>query len=234
METLNVKDLNFEARCTLIAQVVHAANRQYVEFIGGRANNPSWEELREEERQGLINAIKDLIENPKTPRASHEAWCEARKADGWKRDKVYSHHRKTHPNLVPYNELPFEEQFKDHLFMGISSIFVSGLERYKMIEFTGEPTEVVIDPEEGRDPAPPECPLPTIEEETKDTDTEKADTGNNDTLEAASAKADEQAAAPTEETAKSSTEAEAPAEDKGEKVETAEAPKKKAQPKSSK
>jgi hypothetical protein len=270
METLKVKNLSFDARCELIAQVVFAANRQYIEYIGGRAINPSWEEAHEEHRQSLIKAIKSLITDPRTPESNHEAWCEARKSEGWKLDKVYNSSKKTHPNLIPYRELPFEEQLKDHLFMGIASIFVSGLEMYKMPEFTGE-MESVKTTDEAPDP-------PTIEEltnavneavanddlakalelatennirteeldqaladlnnplpPTEDlTDTQKADTENNDALAAASEKADEQAAAPTEETDKSSTEAKAPAEDKGEKVETAEAPKKKSKPKSSK
>lgn len=283
METLKLKDLSFEARCAAIAQVVHAANRQYVEFIGGRAVNPTWEQIREPERQGLIKAVIDMIKEPKTPATSHEAWCVARKADGWSKDKTYSHARKTHPNLVPYAQLPFEEQFKDHLFMGIASIFVAGLEMYKMIDvieehtdsevvlknqagevITGEdevpvpeqeeypdtdvrgeatenlpePDEVPVpgvDPEEGRDPAPDFIPPPLPDEKpTEDlTDTEKADTGNNDTLKAASAEAVETATAPPEGVDKSSTEAKAPAVD-GEKVETAKAPKKKSKPKGSK
>ena len=107
METLKLKALNFEARCAIIAQVIHAANRQYAECIGGQIVKLSWEDIREEERQGLIKAVIGMIKEPKTPETSHEAWCEARKADGWTKDKVYSQHRKTHPNLIPYNQLPF-------------------------------------------------------------------------------------------------------------------------------
>jgi len=124
METLKLQDLSFEARCGLIAKVVHSANRAYVDAIGGRAFNPTWEEVGEEQRQGQIEAIKSLIIEPRTPQTSHEIWCVAREKEGWTKDIKYDYHRKTHPNLVPYDQLPFEEQFKDHLFMGIASIFV--------------------------------------------------------------------------------------------------------------
>jgi len=145
METKKLQDLSFEARCGLIAKVIHSANRAYNDAIGGKIQNLSWEEIREEERQGLIKAVISMIKEPKTPETSHQAWCEARKAAGWTKDKVYSQHRKTHPNLIPYAELSFEEQFKDHLFMGIASIFVGGLGMFYMPEVMGEP--VAIDSE---------------------------------------------------------------------------------------
>lgn len=127
MEVLKLKDLSYEAICAIIAQVIHAANRQYVEAIGGRAVNPTWEQLPEVQKQILIKAICETIINPKTPEASHDAWCEARKAQGYTKDVRIDHIRKTHTNLVPFRELPFEEQLKDALFLGITSIFASAI-----------------------------------------------------------------------------------------------------------
>lgn len=128
METLKLKDLSFEAMCAIIAQVVQEANRQYVEAIGGRAVNPGWEQLPEEQKQSLTKAVCETIHCPKTLEESHDAWREAKKEQGYTLGVRIDHIRKTHTNLVRFNELPFEEQLKDALFLGITSIFASALD----------------------------------------------------------------------------------------------------------
>jgi hypothetical protein len=140
METKKLQDLSFEALCSIIAKVIHNANKAYVDAIGGRALNPSWEEAREEQRQGLVKAVGGTIINPQTPEFSHEQWCLAREAEGWTKDLKYDFNRKTHPNLVPFDELTFEEQFKSHLYMGIASIFCGGLGILEMPEVTAART----------------------------------------------------------------------------------------------
>ena len=134
METKRLQDLSFGALIGIVAKVIHSANRAYVDAIGGFTSNLSWEEIRESERLGLIHAITNMVKDPQTPQTSHERWCVAREADGWTKDVVYNYHRKTHPNLIPYDQLPFEEQFKDQLYMGIASIFCAGLGILEMDE----------------------------------------------------------------------------------------------------
>lgn len=272
METLKLKNLSFSARCGVIAQVLHAANRAYTEVIGGMAHNPTWEELSAQEKSNLIEAVKSTIENPRTPEQSHEAWMNSKLEQGWKYGPHKNPIKKTHPDLIPFRDLPFEEKIKDALYLGITSIFVSALGMVVMPpEFVGEPNseDSIQDPrypatsDEGYTPR-----IPTKEEIEADlvnhgdmslqdgiicrriiayampttpfeyvenlTDTEKANTGNNDTLEAASAAAEETAPAPPEIVEdKSSTEAEAAIED-GNKDETAKASRKKSKPKGSK
>lgn len=145
METTKLKDLSFEAMCSIIAKVIHSANRAYVDALGGRAVNLTWEEIREEERQGLIKAISSMIINPQTPSVSHEQWCLAREKDGWTKDVKYDYNRKTTPNLVPYDQLPLEEQFKDHLYMGLASIFYGSLEIEDMPEVQAARKIIVAD-----------------------------------------------------------------------------------------
>lgn len=170
METTKLHDLSFEAICGIIAKVIHSANRAYVDAIGGRAINLTWEEIREEERQGLIKAISSMIINPRTPEVSHEHWCLAREKDGWTKDLKYDYNRKTHPNMVPYDQLPFEEQFKDHLFMGIASIFYGALGMEDMddikaarnliqAEFAKQSEADKIDAEEEIDPVDTEATI---------------------------------------------------------------------------
>ena len=134
METKRLQDLSFEALIGIVAKVIHSANRAYVDAIGGRAFNPTWEEYGESKRQDLINAIINTVKDPQTPQASHENWCVAMEKAGWSKDIKLDYNRKTHPNMVPYDQLPFEEQFKDQLYMGIASIFCAGLGILEMDE----------------------------------------------------------------------------------------------------
>jgi len=39
--------------------------------------------------------------------------------DGWKHGPVKDPEKKEHPCLIPYDELPKEQQVKDHLFIGV-------------------------------------------------------------------------------------------------------------------
>jgi len=58
-----------------------------------------------------------ILENPETtPEQSHEGWLAVKAADGWKYGAVKDPEKKEHPCFVPYNELPQEQQLKDHLY----------------------------------------------------------------------------------------------------------------------
>lgn len=158
-ETLKLKDLSYDAVCGIIAQVVQAANRQYVEAIGGRAVNLTWEQLPEVQKQSLMKAVRITVLAPKTLEESHDIWCDELKTQGYTLAKRIDHIRKTHPNLVRFNELSFEEQLKDALFLGILSIFASALG-------LGEPPEAARE-EELADPIPDGEGAETIGEAAK-------------------------------------------------------------------
>jgi hypothetical protein len=51
--------------------------------------------------------------------ASHENWMKEKEADGWKYGTIKDPEKKEHPCIVPFEQLPKEQQFKDHLFRGI-------------------------------------------------------------------------------------------------------------------
>ncbi len=46
-------------------------------------------------------------------RNTHDVWARGRLADGWRHGPVRDDHRKEHPNLVPYDELPEAEKRYD-------------------------------------------------------------------------------------------------------------------------
>lgn len=47
-------------------------------------------------------------------RLEHDRWCAERTRSGWRYGPVRDNDKKTHPSLVPYDELPESEQDKDH------------------------------------------------------------------------------------------------------------------------
>lgn len=55
------------------------------------------------------------------PQASHESWMDQKIADGWIYGKVKNQNlvRPTHPCIVPFDQLPREQQAKDYIFRAV-------------------------------------------------------------------------------------------------------------------
>jgi hypothetical protein len=102
------------------AKAAHEANRHYCDNIGDSSQVP-WDQAPEWQKasaiQGVIYAIDHHFPNGK---AMHENWMEGKLAQGW----VYGEKKNgdlavgplTHPCLVPYEQLPLDQQVKDDLF----------------------------------------------------------------------------------------------------------------------
>jgi hypothetical protein len=61
-------------------------------------------------------------ERSDSPEALHESWCEAYVKMGWVHGAEYSVRRKTHPDMVPYEDLGQLEQDKDSVFVALCEI----------------------------------------------------------------------------------------------------------------
>ena len=102
-----------------IAIVCHEANRALCQAFGDDSQLP-WAEASEEQRASCVEGVKHHIENPTlSPRESHELWLERKKALGWIYGEEKNEHECTHPCMLPFDELPLEQQAKDYLFAGI-------------------------------------------------------------------------------------------------------------------
>lgn len=102
-----------------IARVCHEANRALCETQGDTSQKP-WGEAEDWQRESTIKGVQFAIDNPEAPAsAQHDAWSADKLADGWQYGAVKDPVAKTHPCLVPYSQLPVEQQAKDHLFRGI-------------------------------------------------------------------------------------------------------------------
>jgi hypothetical protein len=101
-----------------IARACHEANR-VLQAASGEEPSPHWELApawqRESAREGVAAALARRL----TPRQQHDAWCESRYADGWTHGPVKDAVARTHPGLVPWDQLPAGQRRKDVLFAAI-------------------------------------------------------------------------------------------------------------------
>jgi len=103
-------------RLSRAARAAHEANKILCQALGDNSQ-PAWEDAPQWQRQSSMDGVLMIAKNPKTtPEQSHEGWLAVKGADGWKYGPVKDPGKKEHPCFVPYNELPQEQQLKDHLY----------------------------------------------------------------------------------------------------------------------
>jgi hypothetical protein len=105
-----------------IARVCHEANRAYCLEMGDASQVP-WNEAPTWQRDSARLGVQLHLANDVGPEGSHESWMAQKIADGWQYGPDKDAEKKLHPCLVPFEQLPFEQQFKDRLFHGIVHIF---------------------------------------------------------------------------------------------------------------
>lgn len=102
-----------------VARVAHEVNRAYCEALGDHSQMP-WEEAPEWQRASALQGVVLHESNPDAgPAASHESWMAQKKADGWAYGPEKDPDRKLHPCMVPFEDLPREQQAKDYLFRAV-------------------------------------------------------------------------------------------------------------------
>jgi hypothetical protein len=102
-----------------IAMVCHEANRQHCRN-NGDFTQAYWDEAPEWQKDSAYEGVKFALANPGAPDSSmHDAWMASKIADGWVYGEIKDAEAKTHPCLVPFDQLPLHQQQKDRLFMAI-------------------------------------------------------------------------------------------------------------------
>lgn len=102
-----------------IAQATHEVNRVYCLALGDPSQVP-WDEAPAWQRESAIAGVQSTIDgSAKTPEEQHELWAEHKRADGWVHGDVKDAEARTHPCLVPYDQLPSEQQAKDSIFRAV-------------------------------------------------------------------------------------------------------------------
>lgn len=106
-----------------IARVCHEANRAWC--IANRDfSQPSWDDAPEWQKESAMNGVLFNQANPEAgDSASHDNWMAEKLADGWSWGIIKDAEIKTHPCIVPFDQLPREQQIKDAIFRAIVHAF---------------------------------------------------------------------------------------------------------------
>ena len=102
-----------------IAPICHAANKAFCESHGDYTQK-DWRDAEQWQRDSAIKGVKFRLDNPEAGHdAQHNAWMEEKINEGWVYGKKKDPEAKTHPCLVPFEELPLLQQAKDALFCAV-------------------------------------------------------------------------------------------------------------------
>lgn len=96
------------------------ANREFQTIAGDPYLSQPWDAESYELRASVIEGVRKARQGH-TPREMHEEWCHFKRAQGWTYGKVRDENARTHPNLLPYEELPSIQRVKDELFLAIAA-----------------------------------------------------------------------------------------------------------------
>jgi hypothetical protein len=103
------------------AAAAHRANRIYCQAIGDESQH-EWEDCPEWQADSAIMGAQAIADNPDlTPEQSHAGWMAQKAAEGWTFGEAKDAEKKTHPCMVPYDELPIQQRVKDEIFRAVVS-----------------------------------------------------------------------------------------------------------------
>ena len=109
------------------ARASHEANRAYCLAMGDTSLLP-WEESPSWQRESVIDGVKKALSDPLlTSAQSHENWLAYKRREAWVYGPVKVAERKTHPCLLPYDELPPAQRAKDAIFLGVVRLVEAAL-----------------------------------------------------------------------------------------------------------
>ena len=101
-----------------VAEVAHEVNRAYCQALGD-ASQPSWDDAPEWQRASARMGADLHTMGDFGPEESHISWMNQKLEEGWKYGPVKNPEAKEHPCIVPFDQLPLEQQAKDHIFRGV-------------------------------------------------------------------------------------------------------------------
>jgi hypothetical protein len=98
------------------ARAAHEVNRVYCRAIGDDSQLP-WEDAPDWQKQSALKGVEGVLIHGNGPAVSHACWLAEKEATGWRWGPVKDPVAKEHPCMLPYEELPREQQQKDALFV---------------------------------------------------------------------------------------------------------------------
>jgi hypothetical protein len=109
-----------------IATVVHEANRGMQMIQGDPCPSSTWAVESDEIKQSVIAGVRRARQGA-TPRQLHHEWFGDKLEAGWTFGPIKDGVKKTHPCMVPYDQLDRDQRAKDEVFIAIVSVLASVL-----------------------------------------------------------------------------------------------------------
>ena len=94
-----------------LARICHEAHLALRIGLNSSADDMHFDALPQERKDVVISQVR-LIRAGKSPDEVHQAWVDHQLEHGWRWGISRNLIQKTHPNLVPYGDLPVEEKAK--------------------------------------------------------------------------------------------------------------------------
>ncbi len=110
-----------------VARAAHEANRAFCIAIGD-LSQLSWEGAYDWQRESAIKGVSVALAGA-TPAEQHAAWVADKLASGWRYGPTKNPDIKEHPCMVPYDQLPMDQQRKDALYLAVVRAMASALGR---------------------------------------------------------------------------------------------------------
>lgn len=111
----DILDTKTHLRIKALSRIVHEANKAFCESLGDTSQKP-WNEAPGYNHTSAMAGIKAVWDNPGiTPAQIHDVWMDQKIADGWSYGETKDKEKKTHPSIIPYDQLSDCEKYKDYL-----------------------------------------------------------------------------------------------------------------------
>jgi hypothetical protein len=102
-----------------IAKVCHQANKAYCESLGDMYQT-NWEHSPKWQKDSAISGVKFHLDNHDAKASDiHNSWMNEKLDAGWKWGATKDPESREHPCIIPFEELPKEQQVKDILFKAV-------------------------------------------------------------------------------------------------------------------
>lgn len=101
-----------------IAQVCHEVNRAYCAALGDHSQ-PAWNDAPDWQQESALLGVNLHLSGDHGPEASHASWMKQKVDEGWVYGAYKDPENKRHHCIVPFDQLPREQQAKDFIFRGV-------------------------------------------------------------------------------------------------------------------
>lgn len=102
-----------------LAEVCHEVNRAYCSQALGDLTQVPWAEAPDWQKESCKKGVFALITSDLTPEQQHGLWMNEKLRTGWRFGEAKDAEQKTHPAMLPYDQLPQDQKVKDYLFAAV-------------------------------------------------------------------------------------------------------------------